>query len=226
MDQYDEQHILERLTAWWARWGKWLLCLLAVTLMVVAGVSGWKYWQHRQTARAAVLYEQLQPAISLELATSSTESTEKKETRITRIATDLENRFGRTPYAQMGALAAAKALYQAADVQAAKAQLRWAAEAAIDAEYRQIARLRLAAVLLEEKAYDAALRILGSTPSTPAFAALHAQQRGDVLAAQGQREQARAAYQDALQFMDTKNTAARQLVQVKLDALGDQSHSH
>src|SRR5260363_98773 len=137
-----------------------------------------------------------------------------------RIATELENRFGRTPYAQMGALAAAKALYQAANAQAAKVQLQWAADVAIDVEYRQIARLRLSALLLEEKAYDEALRVLNSGASTPAFAALRAQQRGDALAAQGQREQARAAYRDALQSLDAKNTAARQWVQLKLNALG------
>src|SRR5260364_2725 len=118
------------------------------------------------------------------------------------------------------ALAAAKALYQAANAQAAKVQLQWAADVAIDVEYRQIARLRLSALLLEEKAYDEALRVLNSGASTPAFAALRAQQRGDALAAQGQREQARAAYRDALQSLDAKNTAARQWVQLKLNALG------
>src|SRR5260364_244336 len=109
---------------------------------------------------------------------------------------------------------------QEGDAQPAKVQLQWAADVAIDVEYRQIARLRLSALLLEEKAYDEALRVLNSGASTPAFAALRAQQRGDALAAQGQREQARAAYRDALQSLDAKNTAARQWVQLKLNALG------
>ncbi|CCD29693.1 Conserved hypothetical protein [Candidatus Glomeribacter gigasporarum BEG34] len=210
------QYLPERLAVWRARWGKRALCALAAALIVAVAIFGWKYWQQRQTARAAVLYEQLQQTISSEPASS----VDKKETRIARIATELENRFGRTPYAQMGALAAAKALYQAANAQAAKVQLQWAADVAIDVEYRQIARLRLSALLLEEKAYDEALRVLNSGASTPAFAALRAQQRGDALAAQGQREQARAAYRDALQSLDAKNTAARQWVQLKLNALG------
>lgn len=215
MDQYDDQSILERLTAWWAGWGRILVCLLMVAFISIAGVSGWKYWQQRQTERAALLYEQLQHAISSEFASSS-----ETKKHIVGVATTLEKQFGRTPYAQMGALVAAKALYQISDAPAAKAQLQWAMDSALDAEYRYIARLRLATALLEEKAYDAALRLLEPKPSVPAFAALYAERRGDVLAVQGRRAQARTAYRDALQSIEAKSAATRHLVQVKLDALG------
>src|SRR5260363_330279 len=129
------QSLPERLAVWRARCGKRAHCPLAAALIVAVALVGGKDWQQRQTARGALLYEQLQQTLSSEPASS----VDKKETRIARIATELENRFGRTPYAQMGALAAAKALYQAANAQAAKVQLQWAADVAIDVEYRQIA---------------------------------------------------------------------------------------
>src|SRR5260364_255424 len=96
------QYLPERLAVWRARWGKRALCALAAALIVAVAIFGWKYWQQRQTAQQTISSE---PASSVD----------KKETRIARIATELKNRFGRTPYAQMGALAAAKALYQAAN---------------------------------------------------------------------------------------------------------------
>ena len=81
------------------------------------------------------------------------------------------------------------------------------------------ARLRLAGILLDEKKYDEALKLL-SAKSTDAYAALYADLKGDVLAAQGKPAEARAAYQLALD----KSAAASQyraLIELKLDALGD-----
>ena len=47
-----------------------------------------------------------------------------------------------------------------------------------------------------------------------------ADRRGDLLAAQGKRDDARAAYKLALDSLPKNDTSARQLVQFKLDALG------
>ena len=66
----------------------------------------------------------------------------------------------------------------------AKAQLQWAVDHAKDDEYKQIAKLRLASLLLDEKAYDAGLALLSGTP-VDAFKGLVADRRGDLLAAQG-----------------------------------------
>ena len=81
-----------------------------------------------------------------------------------------------------------------------------------------MARLRLAALLLQAKDYDAALKALDGA-TAPAFAALAADRRGDVLLAQGKAADARAAYRQAWQQMDPK-LEYRQLVEAKLTALG------
>jgi predicted negative regulator of RcsB-dependent stress response len=131
----------------------------------------------------------------------------------------MEDKFGRTAYAQMTALAAGKALYTAGDAAAAKAQLQWAIDHAKDDEYKQIAKLRLSLVLLDEKAYDAGLKVLADAP-LDAFKGVVSDRRGDLLAAQGKRDDARAAYKLALDALPSSDTSARQLVQFKLDALG------
>jgi predicted negative regulator of RcsB-dependent stress response len=208
MSYHDEQESLESVKAWWAKWGNAATWIVLVALVVAAGFNGWNYWQRRQAAEASVLYDQLQQAVN-----------GNDQKLVARVASDMEDKFGRTGYAQMSALAAAKSLYMAGDAAGAKAQLQWAIEHAKDDEYRQIAKLRLALVLLDEKNYDAGLKLLADAP-LDSFKGVVADRRGDLLAAQGKRDDARTAYKTALETLPANDTSARQLVQFKLDALG------
>ncbi|AOK23523.1 hypothetical protein WJ95_20835 [Burkholderia ubonensis] len=208
MSYHDEQESIESLKAWWARWGNLTTWIVLAALVVAAGFNGWNFWQRRQAAQASGLYEQVQKA-----AASNDKAT------MARAAADMEDKYGGTPYAQMTALAAAKVLYAAGDAAGAKTQLQWAVDHAKDDEYRQIAKLRLASLLLDEKAYDAGLKLLSGTP-IDAFKGLVADRRGDLLAAQGKADDARAAYKLALDSLPKEDMSARQLVQFKLDALG------
>ncbi|KWB57597.1 hypothetical protein WL37_29310 [Burkholderia ubonensis] len=208
MSYHDEQESIESLKAWWARWGNFTTWIVLAALVVAAGFNGWNFWQRRQAAQASGLYEQVQKA-----AASNDKAT------MARAAADMEDKYGGTPYAQMTALAAAKVLYAAGDAAGAKTQLQWAVDHAKDDEYRQIAKLRLASLLLDEKAYDAGLALLSGTP-IDAFKGLVADRRGDLLAAQGKADDARAAYKLALDSLPKEDMSARQLVQFKLDALG------
>lgn len=208
MSYHDEQESIESVKAWWARWGNLTTWIVLAALVVAAGFNGWNYWQRRQAAQASGLYEQVQKA-----AASNDKAT------IARAAADMEDKYGSTAYAQMTALTAAKVLYAAGDTAAAKAQLQWAVDHAKDDEYKQIAKLRLASLLLDEKAYDAGLALLSGAPAD-AFKGLVADRRGDLLAAQGKADDARAAYKLALDSLPKEDMSARQLVQFKLDALG------
>ena len=73
-------------------------------------------------------------------------------------------------------------------------------------------------MLLDEKAFDEGLKLL-ATDFLPQFAGAVADRKGDILVAQNKIAEARAAYQAALDAMDKKNPG-RQLVQLKLDAIG------
>ncbi|CAD6534422.1 tetratricopeptide repeat protein [Paraburkholderia sabiae] len=207
MSYHDEQESIESLKAWWTQWGNGVTWIVLVALVAAAGWNGWNYWQRHQAAEAAVLYDQVQQA---------TTGTDKAT--ISRVSTDMEDKFSGTAYAQMTALAAAKALYAAGDEPGAKAQLQWAIDHAKDDEFKQIAKLRLASLLLDEKAYDAGLALLND-PSD-AFKGVVADRRGDLLAAQGKRDDARTAYKLALDSLPKNDASARQLIQFKLDALG------
>lgn len=208
MSYHDEQESIESFKAWWGQWGNAVTWIMLVVLLALAGWNGWNYWQRRQAAEAAVLYDQVQQAVA-----------KGDKAMFARMASDMENRFGGTAYAQMTALGVAKAMYMTGDTAGAKAQLQWAADHAKDDEFRQIAKLRLASLLLEEKSYDQGLALIPQPDSGP-FKGLVADMRGDLLAAAGKTGDARAAYQLALDNLPKDNPSDRQLIQFKLDALG------
>lgn len=204
---HEEQEQLATLKAWWNQYGNLITWLLIIGLAAYAGWTGWNYYQRSQTAQAGQLYEELQKAVVA-----------NDNGKIQRAASDMTAKFGSTAYAQMAALAAAKAAFDANDLKTAKAQLQWVVDNGKNDEYKAIAKIRLAGILLDEKAYDEGLKLLaGEFPAQ--FAGPVADRKGDILVAQSKIEDARAAYKTALDKTDEKNPA-RQLIQLKLDALG------
>lgn len=225
MATYDleEQEQLAEIKAWWKMYGNLVVNVLLAILVVVAAWLGWNRYQGSQSSQAAMVYNVLQNAAQA-----------KDSARIKAANGELVEKFGSTRYASLGALITAKAMIDAGDAKTAKLQLAWVAEHGKD-ELRDVARLRLAASLLDEKAYDEALKQLDGAAS-PAFAARFADTRGDVLVAQGKKAEALSAYQAALSKLDetakaTQGDSAqdssaqsgaiyRELVQQKLDAQG------
>ena len=87
-----------------------------------------------------------------------------------------------------------------------------------DEGYQAVARLRLAGILISQKAYDeAAKQLAGSVPKE--FEALVADRKGDLASLQGKKSEAVAEYQKAFRSFDAK-ADYRRLVEVKLIALG------
>jgi len=203
----EEQEQLASVKAWWSKYGNLLTWVLIIALLAYAAWSGWSVYQGKQSQQASQLYEEQQKAAEA-----------KDNAKVLRAATDMQDKFGRTAYAQMSALVAAKVAFEANDIDNAKKQLQWVVEHGRDVEYQAIAAIRLAGILLDAKAYDDALKLLsGDFPAQ--FAAAVADRKGDILVAQGKQELARAAYQQALEKTDERNPA-RQLIELKLDAIG------
>jgi predicted negative regulator of RcsB-dependent stress response len=215
---HEEQEQLETLKAWWRDHGNKVINFALAAAVVAAAASGWRWWQDKQAGEAGALYGQLQSAA------------EKRDVKAVRDASvALVDNYSGTVYAGMGALLAAKLQAAEGDVKNAKAQLAWAAEKADDASLRDLARLRLAGLLLDDKAYDEALQQLNKEPDA-GFAARYAELKGDVYTAQGKKDDARTAYQAALTKLDGKSgmeTPAsqreamyRELIQIKLESVG------
>lgn len=205
----EEQEQLAELKAWWQRYGNLLITGITLALLVFAAWNGWKWYQRTQAGNAAALYGELQKA-------AGTSDTKK----VRELAGNVLEQFPGTAYAPLAALISAKAYFDAGDLKAARVQLQWVVDKARDPELQAIGRLRLASVLLDDKAYDDALKVLAVTPD-PAFEGLFADLRGDVLAVQGKKSDARTAYKAALDKVKPADAASRDFIQFKIDALGE-----
>jgi predicted negative regulator of RcsB-dependent stress response len=206
---YDlqEQDQLDAFKAFWNKYGNLLLTVVTVVLLAIAGWRAWGWWQQKQGVEASVVYDQLR------------EAADKKDiAKVKQAQGQLFEKYSGTVYGGMGALVAARAHFDAGDLKSARAPLQWAVDNAKSPEHRMLARLRLAGVLLDEKAYDEGLKLL-AIDDPGAFAGAFADRRGDLLLAQGKRDEARTAYKLALDKLE-RNAALRSLVQMKLDALG------
>ena len=94
---------------------------------------------------------------------------------MTTLSATLTDKYGRTVYASMAALQAARWFADTRNTAAARTQLQWVVDHADRPEIGAIARVRLAGVLLDEKNYDEALkRLTQVTRSNTAPAPLRA----------------------------------------------------
>jgi predicted negative regulator of RcsB-dependent stress response len=203
----EEQEQLDQLKAFWDEYGN----LITVVLVLVVGAYlawlGWNAWQRDQGVKAGAMYDELNRAAQAGDAA-----------RAGSIFGDMKERYPRTTFTAQGGLLAAKIADEKGQADAARADLAWVAESASENAYRAAARLRLAGISLDAKKYDEALKQLDGIDDAE-FAALAADRRGDVLAAAGKPDEAKAAYQKAWNTMDAK-VEYRRLVEAKLDALG------
>lgn len=202
----QEQEQLDDIKAFWKRHGNLITWLVTAVLLAFAGWNGWNWYQRSQATQAAAMFDELDKA-------ASTGDADKAG----RVFNDMKDRYGRAALTQQAGLIAARVQYDKGQADAAKASLAWLGDNAVEDEYRAIARLRLAGVLLDAKDYPGALKALDGA-SAKEFAALVADRRGDVLLAQGKPDEARSAYQAAYKAMDEK-IDYRRLVEVKLTAL-------
>ncbi len=203
----EEQEQLDELKHFWQRWGDLITWGLIVVLGGYAAWMGWQSYQGKQAAQAAALYDTVErAALSGDAAL------------LDRSVADIKDKFASTTYAQQAALLAAR-VYNDKDRKAdAKLQLVWVIDKAADEGYQSLARLRLASLLIEDKAYDEARKQL-TAKTSEAFAPLMADRLGDLAMLQAQPSEAVQHYQNAWKGFEP-NADYRRLVAVKLAALG------
>jgi predicted negative regulator of RcsB-dependent stress response len=204
----EEQEHVDELKAWWSRYGTLILVVVLAALLAFVGWAGWRKYEGGQAAQASVLYEAVAKAA---------QAGDAKALRDAGGA--LAENYPRTLYASMGALLSARFYFDRNDLKSAKAQLQWVIERAPSGDFRDLARLRLGAVLLDEKAYDEALKV-ADAPHDSAYDAQFAALKGDVLAAKNQPAEAKAAYKLALEKAGRDNGAFQESVRMRLEALG------
>ena len=203
----EEQEQLDQLKHFWNTWGTPITAVLLVVMGGLAAWNGYQYWQNRQASQAAALLDAVEVAVQA-----------RDQARVELAYGDLKSKYAGTPQADMGAFASAKAMQDSGNLDAAKSALTWVAEHSSDAGYKAIAKLRLSAILLEQKDYASALQQLqGNFPAE--FEGVVADRKGDLLVLLDRRADAIAEYKIAFRTLD-ETIEYRRLVEIKLNALG------
>ncbi len=214
----EEQEQLSTIKAWWNAWGNlitWAVIAISASLI---GYQAWNWYNRDISAKASAVFDVLQEAAV---------AGDLKKTR--EASGELTANYGGSQYASLGALLSAKLHVDNGDTKTARAQLEWVRAHAPDEMLRDLGRLRLAYVLIEEQSFDEATQLLDGKVD-PSLEARFLEARGDILLMRDKREEARAAYQSALTKVDENAKAAgasaaaaqgyRNVIEIKLDAVG------
>lgn len=212
MSAYDleEQERISALKDWWDKWGTWVYLAVAAFFIGVIGVYFWRDYQGRQAAQAETLFKSVKK-------TAEEGNANKEYKKLSEAANALSEKFPRSFQATDAQMMAAKSAFDAKDYATAKTHLQWVIDNGRDT-HRSIARVQLASVMLEDKKYDDALKVLDGVKED-AFAGIAADVRGDIFAVQGKRDEARAAYQVAVEKAGERSPL-KAISQAKLDAFG------
>jgi predicted negative regulator of RcsB-dependent stress response len=203
----EEQEQLDELKHFWKRWGDLITWVLIAVFGSYAAWMGWQSYASKQAAQSAALYDTVErAAVAGDMAL------------LERSVADIKDKYASTSYAQQAALLAARLYQIKSQPNDAKAQLSWVIDKSGDEGYQSLARLRLAALLIEDKAFDEARKHL-SAKTPAAFAPLMADRLGDLDMLQNQPAEAVKHYQQAWKSFEP-NAEYRRLVAVKLAALG------
>ncbi len=207
MEVYEsEREQIEAIKKWWAQNGK------AVIIGAVLGFGsliGWQQWQAaQQSAKETASAEY--SALMIDLQQSNYEDV---KARGARVLSDFKD----SPYAVMTALAMAKVFVEEGDFALAKTYLQMAMDQTVLPEYKHVARLRMGRLLLAEDNAQQALSLVEGV-YTSGFTALYDELKGDIHVALGNTDQARTAYESAMN--NAEDGVDTSELQMKLDDLG------
>lgn len=203
-EHITEEQQVEAIKTWWKENG---VAVIAGLLIGFGALFGWRYYndyKDQQAAEASSLYETMQQQLALNKADAAKAEADK-----------LMTEYKGTAYAAMAALATAKQAAKMNNMDEARVSLQWVLDNGSQAQFQHMARLLLAAIMLNAKEYDAVLSLLAAAKAG-GFVAAYEETKGDALLAKGDSEAAHQAYDKALQ---AEGLAAQQrkIIQAKFD---------
>ncbi|MBU6467965.1 MAG: tetratricopeptide repeat protein [Betaproteobacteria bacterium] len=208
MYDHQEQEQIEDIKAWWKLYGKYVMLGFVVVIMGYAAFQGYNYYQKSENEKAGVLFEAVQNAFHAQ-----------DENVVLNKAKELQEAYASNPLASRAALMAAFLAHKTGHTEDAVNELIWVEAHTHEAMLVDLARLRHAGLLADQKKYNQALDLLNQNKDTAMLEAT-LDLKGDIYTVMGKTNDARVAYQQIIDQTGTQNSLFKQLARVKLDALG------
>lgn len=206
MELYEtEEQQVEALKSWLKAYGPSIGFGAALGLSLFAG---WRWYSDQ------VLQEQRAASAQYE-TTVETLNKDAAETNIIEVAQQFQEQHKDSAYTVFAAFLAAKKAIERGNLVDAQKQLEFALTKAETSSLKAIATVRLARVQIAQSKLEQAMATLGK-PMPEAFNASVAELKGDIYVKQGKAEQAKTAYQTAIDSAEVSNTS---FLQNKLDNL-------
>jgi predicted negative regulator of RcsB-dependent stress response len=205
-DLLSEKEQLETIRAWWQEYGWYLLGGVVLGAAMLFGKSQYDDYRANEAETAGMLYQQLAVSISDDADAESLALLEQ-----------LREDYPSSPYTDQAGLLMAIMHLQNGSPRQAIESLESTIENTNDDYLAMVARVRIARLLVSSGRNDEALAILDSVEPGN-FSARFSEIRGDIYFAQGDAENARNAYLDALNS-DQSEFVDRGLIQMKIDDL-------
>lgn len=201
----SEEEQIQKIKEWVKEYG--LAVILGIAVFFV-GSFGWRYWQQYKSnhvAQASIIYEQL---LGAHIA--------KDYDQVTLEVKHLRDDYAGTPYASLASLIVAQEAVAKPDLASAEQNLQWIIDKDKNASIKQIARIRLSRVLVEEKKMQQALAVLSKVDDT-AYLPLLYEMKGDIYLASGDKKSAIQEYKNAEE--SGADNVNKNVVEMKLNQL-------
>lgn len=204
---YDavEQEQVDSLKRFWAENGK---SLIGGVLVVLVAFFGYQSWMANKNSAAEAASAEYMSMID-SLSASRLEAASEYGSRIIGSYAD-------TAYAPLSALVMARIKLEQGDSVTARAHLNWAISHSDMPEIQNIARIRLAALLLDDGLADQALATLEKVKASY-VASRRDEVLGDIYVSLNQTDKAQKAYKDALAILADEGSQRSSFLQMKLD---------
>ncbi|WP_394392185.1 tetratricopeptide repeat protein [Shewanella woodyi] len=197
-----EEQQVDAIKQFWKDYGTSIVVGAVVGL---GGLFGWNYYSEHKITQAESASEAFQAMSAPAL----------DEAGMLAAAESFAKEHSQKGYQSLLSLIVAKAAVESGDLEKAETTLKSVIASAADTSLVMVATIRLARVQAEQGQIATAITTLEQV-SDPAFTAQRDELKGDFLVRKGDAEQAKAAYQAAV---DNGGATASPALQMKLDNL-------
>ncbi len=205
---YDAHEQGEVVKKWLQENGSAIIMGLVIAFGGLFGFKQWQAWQLNNRQQAYAEFEvmnQLLTAGQLDAAMANFQN--------------LQEKHADSPYTSLAALQMGKARLEVKQADLAVNHLRFVVDKGQPKQIRVIARERLARLLLDQGQAAEALELIQGQTEIAGFEARYAETRGDIFLALGRNQEAIAAYQEALDALES-GMGDRDTLELKIESLG------